>query len=294
MTKNKKTSAETEVKDTSIQIIAQQSPLVNSKKPFTNEQVNLITRTVAKGATPDELKLFLIVANKTGLDPFSKQIHFVKRKQKQKDGSYLEVGAIQTGIDGYRAIAERSGGYAGSDEPIYDTEDAKNPNKATVTIYKIIQGVRCPFTAAARWGEYCPPSPMDFMWRKMPYLMLGKTAEALALRKAFPNDLSGIYVDSEVEREGAVVEASEVTAKKPEPVKEAKVFKGEVVETVENTALQNLFNDARNFGAKSGEEAIFIQEVLGKDIEWLELSNANIAIIRTELMANCVQNGGAE
>src|SRR5690349_5565284 len=95
MTKNKKSPAETELNEqNSIQIVAQDKQTV--KKPYSNEQVALITRTVAKGATPDELKLFMIVANKTGLDPFSKQIHFVKRKQKQKDGTYLEVGAIQT------------------------------------------------------------------------------------------------------------------------------------------------------------------------------------------------------
>lgn len=282
--RTKKAPAVTGAKeDTSIQTIAQNVDHSN-KKPFTNEQVALITRTVAKGATPDELKLYLIVANKTGLDPFSKQIHFVKRKQKQKDGSYVEVGAIQTGIDGYRAIAERSGGYAGSDEPIYDTEDSKNPNKATVTVYKIVQGVRCPFTAAARWGEYCPPSPMDFMWRKMPYLMLGKTAEALALRKAFPNDLSGIYVDEEMDRTGQVVtEASEVTVKPVQAIEAIKVEK--------TPAIQNLYTDARKFGAEEGMEAIFIQETLSKDIEFSQLNDQQIALLRTELMAKCVKNG---
>ena len=271
-----------------VQEIVVQAP-VNpaTKKPFSQEQVALITRTVAKGATADELALFLIVANKTGLDPFSKQIHFVKRKAKQKDGSYQEVGAIQTGIDGYRAVAERSGGYAGSDEPIYDTEEAKRPNKATVTVYKIIQGVRCPFTASARWVEYCPPTPMDFMWNKMPYLMLGKTAEALALRKAFPNDLSGIYVDTEMERTGVVVEANEVTAPKSISVPVETPLIGIDDKPV---ALKNLFADARKFGAKEGEEGIFIQEQLARDVEWSMLSDANIAMLRTELASKLTQH----
>lgn len=252
------------------------------KKPFTNEQIALITRTVAKGATPDELKLFLIVANKTGLDPFSKQIHFVKRKQKQKDGSYVEVGAIQTGIDGYRAIAERSGGYAGSDEPVYDNEESKNPSKATVTVYRMVQGVRCPFTASARWNEYCPPTPMDFMWRKMPYLMIGKTAEALALRKAFPNDLSGIHVDEEMDRVGQVItDASEVTVRLTEPVR--------IEEKIKANPLDSLFEIARSFGAKEKEESLFIQEILGIDIEWDQITPSLISNLKTQLMAKCVK-----
>jgi len=249
---------------------------VSKKTPFSKEQINLIKRTVAKGATDDELALYLIVANKTGLDPFSKQIHFVKRKTKE---GY--VGAIQTGIDGYRAVAERSGGYAGSDDPVYDKEDEK-PNRATVTVYKIIQGVRCPFTATARWAEYCPPAPMNFMWNKMPFLMLGKVAESLALRKAFPNDLSGIYTEEEMERTGSVVDASEVTPKKPEA--EIKKVEGVVVEEKPvPTALQNFFADAVRFGAKEGEEAIFIQENLATDIDWEALKPEHIAILRTQL-----------
>lgn len=281
------------------------------KKPFSKEQIELIKRTVAKGATNDELSLYLIVANKTGLDPFSKQIHFVKRKT--KDGY---VGAIQTGIDGYRAVAERSGGYAGSDDPIYDT-DQGIPGRATVTVYKIIQGIRCPFTASARWKEYCPPAPMNFMWNKMPYLMLGKVAESLALRKAFPNDLSGIYVEEEMERTGAVVEAEEVTVKQPDKLTEAiKVAEMKIDEMIEAkevtiptqpkssfsvdnrispepltidsqppvvTSLQNLFADARRFGAKEGEEAIFIQENLSTEIAWEALKEKDIAMLRTWL-----------
>lgn len=157
--------------------------------PYSQEQIELIKRTVAKDATNDELKLFLIVAARSGLDPFSRQIHFVKRKGQ---------GTFQTGIDGYRAIAERSRSLAGIDDPIYDTEDEAHPNKASVTVYRLIDGIKSSFTASARWNEYVPGPGQDFMWRKMPYLMLGKVAEALALRKAFPNDLSGLYTHEEM------------------------------------------------------------------------------------------------
>lgn len=156
---------------------------------FTPEQVDLIKKTVAVGSTTDELKLFLTVAKRSGLDPFTKQIHFVKR------GGRV---TIQTGIDGYRAIAERTGTLAGIDDAVFDTETEQHPKKASVTVYRIVGEMKVPFTASARWAEYVPQGGQDFMWKKMPYLMLGKVAESLALRKAFPNDLSGLYTNEEM------------------------------------------------------------------------------------------------
>lgn len=160
---------------------------------YTGEQVDLIKQTICKGATNDELKLFLYVCKKTGLDPFTKQIFSVARYNNQT-GKYDR--SVQTGIDGYRLIAERTGKYAGNDDPVFDDEE--NPKKATVTVYKVIGDQRCPFTASARWSQYYPGDKQGFMWKKMPHVMLGKCAEALALRKAFPAELSGLYTQEEM------------------------------------------------------------------------------------------------
>lgn len=167
---------------------------------YTAEQIQLIKNTVAVGATDNELGLFLQVCKNRKLDPFTRQIHFVKRTVKNKDGTYRQVGTIQTGIDGFRAIAERTGEYAGNDDPVFDNEQL--PKKATVTVWKIVGGVRCPFSATARWDQYYPGDLQGFMWKKMPHVMLGKCAEALALRKAFPEALSGLYSDDEMEQSG--------------------------------------------------------------------------------------------
>lgn len=178
--------------------------------PWSQEQVALITRTVAKGATPDELKLFLYTASRTGLDPLTKQIHFVKRAGQM---------TVQTGIDGYRAIAERSGTLAGIDDAEYDTESDLHPGKASVTVYRMIAGTRVSYTASARWSEYAPTGNQAFMWNKMPYLMLAKCAEALALRKAFPNDLSGLYTNEEMSQADngtVVVDATPVKPVEPQ------------------------------------------------------------------------------
>lgn len=185
---------------------------------YTPAQLALITRTVAQGATKDELMMFLHVCKKSKLDPFMRQIHFVKRGGK---------ATIQVGIDGYRAIAERTGAYAGSDEPIYEYfDDTKQLVKATVRVYKLINNVRYAFSASAHWDEYKPQAGQDFMWQKMPHVMLGKVAEALALRKAFPNDLSGLYTQEEMAQAGSNPPQDELTYHSeenalPEPSQEA-------------------------------------------------------------------------
>ena len=109
-------------------------------------------------------------------------------------------------------VADRKG-LAGIDDPVYDPSDESTPQprKATVTVYRVIGSQRCPFTASARWSEYAPDGKEGFMWKKMPYFMLGKCAEALALRKAFPADLSGIYADEEMDQ------ARNAPAEKMEP-----------------------------------------------------------------------------
>jgi phage recombination protein Bet len=168
---------------------------------MSREQIDLIKATVARGASDDELKLFLYTANRTQLDPLTKQIHFIKRRVWNSNArQYDEVGTIQTGIDGYRVVAARNG-LAGIEDAVFDAETEKHPNKASVTVYRMVDGTRVPFTASARWAEYVQANKEGepvAMWKKMPYLMLAKVAEALALRKAFPNDLSGVYTNEEM------------------------------------------------------------------------------------------------
>lgn len=162
-------------------------PIVKDQKTL-----ELIKRTIARDATNDELKLFIYTANKHGLDPLARQIHFVKRGG---------TATIQTGIDGYRAIAERTGQLAGISDATFDAETEVHPTKATVTVKRLMpNGGIAEFTATARWSEYAVEGKSGFMWGKMPYLMLAKCAEALALRKAFPHDLSGIYTKEEMDQ----------------------------------------------------------------------------------------------
>lgn len=160
---------------------------------FSDDQINLIKNQVAKGASDNELKLFLYQCKRTGLDPLTRQIYFMKRGDKM---------TIQTSIDGFRVIAERSGDYAGQDEPEFVRENG-SLQCAKVRVYRFRGETRyCAAVGVAYMGEYRPQTGQDFMWKKMPHTMLAKVAEALALRKAYPQDLSGLYTGDEMAQSG--------------------------------------------------------------------------------------------
>src|SRR6202142_2159012 len=166
-----------------------------------------VKSVLAPDLSNEELRLFAMVANRSGLDPFAKQIYAVKRKGRV---------TFQTGIDGYRSIAARTGMYDGQDEPEYGPSVEGHPEYATVRVYR--KGVTRAIAATAYWDEYKPAPGQsgdgDIMWRRMPHVMIAKVAEALALRKAFPYDperQQGIGSD--------VYTADEMAqAERPEPV----------------------------------------------------------------------------
>ncbi len=154
---------------------------------------SLIKKMYAKGSTDDELELFIMACKKTGLDPFMKQIYAIKRSDQM---------TIQTSIDGLRLIADRTKNYAPGREARCDYDDQKKLLCATSFVKKrTADGTWHEVSASAYFDEYCQKTkdgyPTKF-WKQMPHVMLAKCAEALALRKAFPAELSGIYTSDEM------------------------------------------------------------------------------------------------
>lgn len=219
---------------------------------WTQEYKQLVKDTYCKGASDMEAKLFLNACQRTGLEP-GKQIYAVKRWD---SGLKREVMSVQTGIDGYRLIAERTGCYAPGREPTYSYDKDTKLVSATAYVKKLTKdGTWHEVSATAFYEEYVQKTkeglPTKF-WKQMPHGQLAKCAEALALRRAFPSELSGLYTQDEMAQ--ASTETKEVTAE------ECKAF-------------------LDSFG---GEKDLFCQyvEKLSVDYEWT----------MAETMKNCLDS----
>ncbi len=163
---------------------------------FTPKHVALIKSQIAPTASQTEFELFLMMARRMSLDPLLKQLYFIKYKDRV---SYV------TSIDSYRIIAHRTGHFAGTDEPVYtyspeNQAPNKKPTHCSITVYRLVQGIRCGFAAKVKFSEY---DTNQNNWAKMPETMIAKVAEAHALRKAFPQDLAGVYTQDEMDQAGA-------------------------------------------------------------------------------------------
>lgn len=166
---------------------------------YNRENIELIKRMYCKDATDDELSIFIGQCKRTGLSPENRQIYAMKRKNTM---------TTMVSIDGLRLIAQRTGEYDGQIGPVWCGEDGEwkdvwlskgNPVACKVGVAR--KNCSHVFFAVAHFDEYAGDINSSYsLWKKMPALMIAKCAEALALRKAFPQETSGIYTQDEMDQ----------------------------------------------------------------------------------------------
>lgn len=176
---------------------------------FDDEKIGLMRRTIARGANEDELALFIEQCKRTGLDPFARQIYSVRRKQwNSHSRSYEDSQVIQVSIDGFRLIADRTHKYAGQVGPWWCGPDGEwkeiwlsDEPPAAARVGVLRHDFHQPLFATALFKSYVQTNsagePIS-RWKTDPAGMLAKCAEALALRRAFPNEMSGLYTTEEM------------------------------------------------------------------------------------------------
>lgn len=260
------------------------------------EKIALLKSTICKGATDDELQLFMHVCERMQLDPFGKQIYAIKRRNWNKDKvAYEEVMSYQVSIDGFRLTAARTGEYQGQVGPFWCGDDGvwkdvwlspKPPAACKIGVMR--SGFKEPLWAVARWSSYVQTDksgkPTKF-WEQMSDLMIAKVAEALALRKAFPAELSGVYTNEEMAQadrgkavsDGSVLEGEVIEAAPPEPPK---------------PYLLNEEEKARFDAAVEREKFCF--DLMGHGDKWekrLETTKSNLAAVTSAGMAMGFLNG---
>jgi len=195
--------------------IAARSELViePTQTSWSPQQVAALRQLGVDAAADGDLSVFFHVCNRTGLDPFARQIYMIGRNSKNMRTNQWETKyTIQTGIDGFRLIARRASDRArttlGYEDTVWCGDDGqwtdvwlsdKPPRAAKLAVIR--DGQRYP--AVALMSEYVGTDKQGNptrMWQTKGALMLAKCAEALALRKAFPQDLSGLYTADEMQQ----------------------------------------------------------------------------------------------
>ena len=274
---------------------------------FSAQQLSLVRKTAAKDANDVEFNQFIEYCRMARLNPLKRQCYlFIYNKANPAKRQPV----IVTAIDGLRAIADRSGNYRPDTDPpriTYDTtlKGPLNPLgivKAQVNVFKHSHGAWFPVAGEAYWNEFAPIrdiwkedqetgkrvktdkkelDPSKEGWTRMPHLMIAKVAESQALRKGWPEDLSGIYGEEEVDRMKTIeLTATEIAdeADKAERYEKIGGANAILIDWMDGEALQRVpagkfFDAAMAFIKAHMKEG---EEEAGHVLAWKERNRASL------------------
>lgn len=241
------------------------------RQQFSHDELQIIKRTVANKTNDDQFKLFIQVCKYSGLNPFARQIYAVVRGNEM---------SIQTGIDGYRLLAERSGAYLGQLGPQWCGPDGawvdiwlkdEPPTACKVGILR--RGFEQPVWGVARYKAFYVES--NPLWKKMPDHMLSIRAEALALRKAFPSEMSGIYTKEEMEQaENDRMPLPSVSVESVAHDASAETVTGEIVDVSSVPGIDDIYKRGKEIGIWNDTRTFFaatsamLSKPCGKESKW--------------------------
>lgn len=223
------------------------------------KQIEIMRRTIAAGTSPDDFLVFLEVCKHRNLNPFAREIYAIVRSGKM---------TIQVSIDGFRKLAERSGKYRGQVGPqfcaadgIWRDEWLKDEPPVAARVGVLRADFDKPVWAVARYKAYVQPSSPT--WQKMPDLMTAKCAEALALRKAFPDEMSGLYTHEEMAQAGKPDnDAFKRPVEQPaSPIIETTAVAGETVES-DGVSMDDLSRELQQAPEPTPEQLAEIAELM--------------------------------
>ena len=233
--------------DTALQVAPETNTALVVNQDLTRNQVDLLKRTFCKGTTDDELQIYVNFCNRKQLDPMSGQVHAVMRWDPK---AKREVMSIQTGIDGFRIMAQRSGQFDGMEVELCG-EDGKwvetwlartPPSAARCRVYRLDRSR--PSVAIAYWDAYAQTKrdgKLNQRWAKGGPNMLSKCAEALAIRMAFPVEVGGVYSAEEMESAQDAEYAEPESPSAPDTT----TYISELTRTKTMDALRNLHKRAK-------------------------------------------------
>jgi len=209
--------------------LKQQTPQGNLAE-IDKQALDLLTANgiIPPQAGPAQVSYFFNVCQRVGADPFNGEASLVPYWSggQEKFATIIQKGfyfrkAAETaefaGLEDVRFDVKPDGSY----KTMADYKRGEYPTTCTATVYRVVKGVRCPFTFTVRFDEYARTKKtqdgrviLAALWKAKPFHMVAKVAQVHALRAGFADIFSSnAFIEEEIGAlEGEVLAADEVDA----------------------------------------------------------------------------------